>query len=241
MSHFNFTLPNVRKCFVPDTGYEICDCDLAQADARVVAWEAEDDILKEIFRDPSRDLHSENAKALGVSRDLAKRAVHAINYTISAPALSRSVGVTVHDAERFIYRWFSVHPGIKDWHRRCEANLLNSRTITNKFGYKRVYFDRVEQLLGEAVAWIPQSTVALIITKAMIKAEEKYPNLIQPLLQVHDSFIVQYRVEDRDKALLAMKDCMHISVPYPDPLIIPSEPATSTISWGDVKKTSWPK
>ena len=36
-------LPNVRKMFVPDLGYVVFDCDLAGADAQVVAWEAGDD------------------------------------------------------------------------------------------------------------------------------------------------------------------------------------------------------
>ena len=37
------TLPNLRKMFIPDPGKFIFDCDLEQADAQVVAWEADDD------------------------------------------------------------------------------------------------------------------------------------------------------------------------------------------------------
>ena len=49
-------LPNIKKLFKADPGYYICDADLAQADARVVAWEADDDKLKEIFNEEQKQL-----------------------------------------------------------------------------------------------------------------------------------------------------------------------------------------
>ena len=45
-----FVKPNVRQMFVPDVGFTMFDADLMQADAAVVAWEADDRPLKEGFR-----------------------------------------------------------------------------------------------------------------------------------------------------------------------------------------------
>ena len=56
--------PNLRKMFIPDPGYAIADHDLDQADARIVAWEADCPSLKEIFNDPDRDLHNENCEII---------------------------------------------------------------------------------------------------------------------------------------------------------------------------------
>ena len=39
-------MPNIRKLYVPDPGYEIFDIDFSGADAQVVAWEADDKPLK---------------------------------------------------------------------------------------------------------------------------------------------------------------------------------------------------
>lgn len=45
----NLLLPNVKKMFIPDDGYELMDADLSGADARVVAWEAECRFLIDFF------------------------------------------------------------------------------------------------------------------------------------------------------------------------------------------------
>lgn len=58
-----FKLPNIRKIFIPDPGYVVFDCDLAGADAQVVAWEADDEDLKRAFR-AKLDVHAHNATAM---------------------------------------------------------------------------------------------------------------------------------------------------------------------------------
>ena len=99
-------LPNIRKLFKPDPGYVIVDADFDQADARVVAWDAKAIKLKEIFNDPSKDLHSENAITIfnrldKRTRSLAKRGVHATNY-ITASSLAGILGISIREAEHFI-------------------------------------------------------------------------------------------------------------------------------------------
>lgn len=52
----------IRKLFVPDPGLTMLSVDLSQAEARVVAYEANNIPLIEAFSDPSKDVHWENAK-----------------------------------------------------------------------------------------------------------------------------------------------------------------------------------
>lgn len=231
-------LPNIKKCFIPDPGYIICDTDLRQADAQVVAWEADDDELKTIFRE-GIDLHNANAEVLGVPRQDAKAGVHLTNYGGSANTLARTIGCTIHAAENFQSRWFGHHPGIKDWHDRVADSLASHRGVQNIFGYQIKYFDRIEGLLPEALAWIPQSTVAIIISKAMIEIEQ-YDPTIQCLAQVHDSMVIQYRKMHEQDAQRAIHRAMTVTCPYPDPLIIGSDLDTSPHSWGDCKRVVWP-
>ncbi len=93
------SLPNIKTLFQPDPGFTIIDCDLAQADAQVVAAEADDDELRAIFNDPLRDLHNENAQAIfggkhypagevHPKRQMAKGGVHAVNYMVAARTLA---------------------------------------------------------------------------------------------------------------------------------------------------------
>lgn len=240
----DFTLPNVRKLFVPDPGYVIADSDLAQADAQVVAWEADDDILKEIFRDPNLDLHEENAKMIFGScnpkkRKLAKRGVHATNYGSSARTLAISLGITVKEAEWFIKRWFEIHPGILEWHERIKESLTTKRMVENKWGYRRFYFDRIESCFTEAVAWIPQSSVAIYINKAWDKIVETVPE-VEVLLQVHDSLVYQWPEALTSQVIPKVKAAFDsIAIPYDDPLVIPAGIAVSQTSWGDVEECLW--
>lgn len=237
-------LPNIKKLFIPDSDYYICDCDLAQADAQVVAWEANDEELKAIFRDPTADLHTENAKAIFGSsnkrnRQLAKRGVHLTNYGGKARTCAIALGITVHEAERFQNAWFAAHPNIKRWQGEVESSLAESRSVRNKFGNHRFYFDRVDTLLPEALAWIPQSTVALVIDRGLVNLDEELSPRVEVLMQVHDSVVFQVHRTDFHAVLPAIKKCLEIVVPYDDELIIPVGLEASKESWGDCVPYNW--
>jgi len=237
--------PNIRKMFIPDLGHIIWDIDLDRADAQVVAWEANDDDLKQKFREGA-DVHLENAKDIfgnprltehSHERKLAKAGVHATNYGVTPRTLAAALGITVKQAEHFIRRWFSVHPGIVDWHRRVEDQLLTTRTVSNRFGFHRRFFDRISGVLPEALAWIPQSTVALVIDKGLVNVT----NLPHSdcLMQVHDSVVGQTRKDLFFRALPEIQQAMLIEIPYEDPLTISVGIKASDSSWGECKEIPW--
>ena len=240
-------LPNLRTCFVPDRGYVFGEIDLSGADARVVAWEADDTDLKDIFNRGLK-IHVENARVLW-GRDTmgpdgkrepyyteTKSAVHATNYGGSIYALQQSLGWSRAKCEQFQTRWFQLHPPILAWHERVQHALDVSRTVSNKFGFRRVYFDRPGDLLKEALAWVPQSTVAITINHIMHRLDS-IP-WIDILFQVHDSVVFQFPTYREDK-LLSMRQMCEVEIPYSDPLIIPPDLKISPISWGDCKETPW--
>lgn len=220
-------LPNIRKLFVPDPGMTFFDMDLDRADAQVVAWEADDAELKAILKEGA-DLHAENAKALGSTRQLAKVWVHGTNYGGGARTMAVTCGLTVHSAEQMQKRWFQAHPGIKRWHERTAAQAAGG-FITNIFGYKRFLFDRLD--LPDALAWQPQSTVGRVINTAWQRLHTQAP-WIWVQLQVHDSLAGSFPTERKQEALQVLKQLSQVTIPYPDPLVIPTGLKTSEISWG---------
>lgn len=237
-------LPNIKKIFIPDPGFYFCDSDLAQADAQVVAWEADDQKLKEIFRDPERDLHDENADTIfgrhdGIYRKRAKAGVHAVNYYVKARTLAAALGISIYEAEKFIDTWFSAHPRIYDWQQRIQRDLQTTRTVTNKFGNRKIFYGRTDRALPEALAWIPQSTVALVINRAWKRLDALGDPDIQILLQVHDSLAYQVRQRTFRRKLPIIAECFQVVVPYDDPLIIPAGLAYSDKSWGHVREADW--
>lgn len=243
-------LPNIKKLFIPDPGYVWFDCDLKGADAQVVAWEAEDEDLKAAFR-AGRDIHAHNAEAMWGAeftrltsetppwkkkRQSCKHAVHGTNYVGSANAVARHplVNWTIHETEKFQARWFSIHPQIKLWQQGVQKKLDVNRTITNGFGYRRVFFDRPDACLPEAVAWSPQSTVALTAFFGALQLERR-ASWVEILLNNHDSFCLQVP-EKYANEIATIKEGLSVTIPFPDPLTIPWGISKSSISWGDCKK-----
>jgi DNA polymerase I len=223
-------LPNVRKLFIPDPGFTFFDCDLDRADLQVVVWEADDSALKSMLKEGT-DIHAENAKTLGISRQLSKSWVHGTNYGGGPRTMSVACGIPVHQAEKMRERWFQAHPGIRRWHERVELQLRTKKTVENRLGYRRFYFDRVEGLLPEALAWIPQSTVACVINRIWVNLWDNLKD-VQVLLQVHDSLAGQFPSHLKEWCLKRIKEEAQVVVPYDDPLIIPIGIKTSEQSWG---------
>lgn len=242
--------PNIRQMFLPDPDCVLFEVDLAQSDAQVVAWEAHDQPLMDLFiaarTDPTIDLHTTNAndiyglmgrKPTHNQRQMAKHGVHALNFGATPRTLAKKLDMTVHQATQFHARWFQLHPAIKKWHERVEHELMTTRTQRNKFGYRKIFFGRINNILGEALAWVPQSTTVNVIDKGFNNLCENLP-WVQCLMQVHDSIVGQFPEafwHRRDE----IRQQTTIEVPYDEPLIIPPGLAASRRSWGDATDCSW--
>lgn len=296
----NVRLPNVRKMFVPDPGYVICDADLSGADAQIVAWEANEPRLKKAFKagmkihivnardmwpERTKDMTNDELKNSRLYKEI-KGGVHATNYGASYSALMLNFKWDAATAMRFQEQWFTLNPGIKHWHQRygrhlqgtqcwnCEnaENILLGapcpacgshlgRTVKNKFGFRRMYFDRVDHLLPEALAWTPQSSVIFASEIGWVivcmgydwlrewgytdeelawyqsllvnpQAAYKWAGIPQFLIQVHDSIVFQVPKKHEDDIPEIVKD-MQVRIPYDDPLVIPLGFGISDRSWGD--------
>lgn len=278
-SLFNF--PNMREPFEPDVGYELAEFDLSGADATIVAWEANDEILKEAFRTGkkihlvnSRDMYPQETANMddeeikagsgvpGSIYDKIKKCVHATNYGAQASTIASRHRMRLSVAEEFQERWFFLHPGIRNWQLRVERYLNglqcwkcdtftngastcpkchspSGRTISNKFGYRIVYFDFMNDLLKKALAWQPQSSVAINCNHGAIALRDKVPQA-ELLLQVHDSLVVQYPIRLSTSLPSDIKTALHsVTVPYSDPLTIQWSFKSSRDNWGKCEKREW--
>ena len=251
-----YPIPNVRKLLIPDLGFEMASIDLTGADAQTVAWESGDEDLKRIFRENKIKIHAHNAKSMFPGRaptgyeqpyyDLMRTGVHLVNYLGGDDELASAMGVPRWEAASFRAQWFRLHPAIPEWHERIQNQLQRTRQVSNKFGYRRFYFDRVETALPDAIAWLGQSTTACVTNRALVRVESyrggQFVNdlRVQFLLQVHDELVFQYPIVYREEVLAKVKPLVHITVPYDDPLVIPWGLKTSTVSWGQCQKRQWP-
>jgi DNA polymerase I len=258
---FKVEYPNIRAVFVPDPGYTLCATDLDRADLQVVAWDSGCETLKDLLKE-GLDVHLFNAghafhlditvdqlrdpqrveyleKAYKRERNLAKAGGHATNYIVHKSTLAAALNITESEAQDFIDGHFRRYPEIKEWHHRVWNQLITEQTIHNAFGFRAVFFDRItDATLREAVAWIPQSTVGLVINEAWEQLEQTVP-FTEVLLQVHDELIYQVPTNKLQMLKPTIQSAFAVTIPYPDPLVIPAGLKTSTASWAAVKKEDW--
>ena len=234
-------LPNIRMLFLPDDDCEIADMDLSSADLRIVVAESEEWEMQEML-DAGLDPYTEVAKEFyhdpSISKSDPRRQkfksfCHGTHYLGTARGLAERLGLSVRDAEATQRWYFNRFPRIERWQTALKAQLIAKRFVANRFGYRRFYFDRVQgTLFNQAAAWIPQSTVGLLINRVWDRVRTEEP-WIQVLLQVHDSLVFQYPIDRAEEAREKLAVLSRIPVPYTKPLYIPTGFKTSRKSWGD--------
>lgn len=229
-----FSLPNIRKFFIPDPGYVWVACDLKGADFQVMVWEAQLDNIKSLLR-AGLDVHTELAKITKLPRDKSKQLIHATDYKAQPKKIAEALGLSLHQAERAQKAYLDFAPGVKEYHRRVEDSVRRKGFVENAFGFRCYFFERPEEVITKALAWIPQSTVALTINAGIVNVDKNLPEF-ELLLQVHDEADFQIRDGLLDTFMPKLDEQMRIVIPYDDPLVIPLEYKISRKSWGELEK-----
>ena len=236
-------LPNVRKIFIPDPGHTFFDIDLDSADLRIVTWESDCkwmkenfkagrkpyiEVMKEYYRNPSMTKHSHPREYA-----MFKSLCHGTNYLGTADGIAPRIGLNVLETERIQKWYFGLCPEIKKWQDDIKRQVSGRRYVENAFGYRNYFFDKIEgTIFNQAVAWIPQSTVACLINRAYVNIDRNLKE-VEILLQVHDSLAGQFDSLHGDWALRRIVEEANIAIPYPEPLVIPVGIVSSSNSWGD--------
>lgn len=246
-SDIDLDLPDVRGMFIPDEGYEWFDIDLSKADLRTVVWESNCLEMKSMLaegRDPyietAREFHRDptikkfnSDGTLNKKYDDFKKFGHGTHFLGTPQGLSQRIGLTVHEATRTQAWYFGKYPAIKKWQEAFCEEVRRTHRVQNKFGYTFDFFGRIDDsTFREAIAWVPQSTTGCVINRIWLNIHDRYPELLEVLMQVHDSLDGQFKVEHHAEAIAALEECGKVLVPYEDPLIIPIGIKTSTKSWG---------
>lgn len=232
--------PELRDLFIPDPDHTFFDIDLDSADLRIVVWESDCkemkqmfaeglkpyvEVAKEYYRDPTIDKHHASYK-------LFKALCHGTNYLGTPSGLASRIGLVAQEIDRIQKWYYGKFPEIKSWQDNTIHNVNTRRYVQNVFGYRMHFFDRIEgTIYNQAVAWVPQSTVACLINRGYM-ALHKQERDIKVLLQVHDSLAGQFPTDQRADALVRIQRACAVPLPYPEPLIIPVGIKSSEISWG---------
>lgn len=233
-------LPNCKQLFIPDPGYTFFDIDYSGADARVVAWDSDCQFLIDIFENPKLDLYAvlashyfqKEISKKDKERQQFKAVCHATNYLGKAPTIAGRANLSIAQVDAVQKWYFSVAPEVKKWQDRIIKSINTTGNITNVFGARGWFLDKTDKnLYNKAVAWVPQSTIGILVNKGLVNLAKNEPD-VKVLMQTHDSLSGQFLTSDLSAPERIIK-AMSIEMQYTKPLIIPAGIKTSEKSYGD--------
>ncbi len=235
-------LPNVKKIFLPDVGMEIADLDYSGADIMVVAADSECKWLLDFFANPKGKVYKYIASEF-FQREITdeeyktfKAIFHGTNYLMGIDKLALMAGIPYPLAMKLQNFYFKLNPEIKVWQERVRYDVATHGYVTNIFGRRAWFVNKNDpMLINKAVAFKPQSTIADLVNRAWCNVIKELVDA-GVLLQVHDSLVVQYPIEEALFYREQLIQKMQIALPFKQPLIIPADIKVSTISYGDTKK-----
>lgn len=207
--------PAMKKYLLIDDGFVGYDIDLSQAENRIVAYIGPDQNMISAF-EQGIDIHSKTAslvfnkpvelisKEKGSTsigngkfseRDIGKVSNHSLNYMMGYKSFAYHWEISEIDGKRIRDAYIKNYPGVVKMWQWIEDEIRKTRTLTNLMGRKCLFLDRFgDELLKEACAFTPQSTVADKINQHGIlfiyERQDLFPEVVL-LNQVHDSVVIQ--------------------------------------------------
>lgn len=197
-----------KKYLCSDPDYILIEVDLARAEAHCVAYLAQDTNMINAF-ESGIDVHTFNAsKIFGLpmeavtkkQRSMGKKVVHASNYSMGPQTFSDNLvkdGIYKSKGEcgQLLQAYNVRFPSLKRWQSQIDMEVSKTRTLYNMFGRAKKFLGMIgPPLFRNAYSYIPQSTVAELLNRGMIKwyydkALSQFD--YQFLATVHDSTVFQ--------------------------------------------------
>lgn len=204
----------IRQAFVPSPGKVFVGADYSQFELRLAAVLAGDQALIDDFNS-GVDIHTKTAaETYGVTMEQVtkeqRRAAKVINfgvlYGMSPHGLAAAAQMSFMEAKQFIDHYFALRQPIRDYLDKTLAQAKEQGYVATYFGRRRPTPDvnssnfMVRSSAERAAMNMPiQGTEADLMKLAMIRLEEKLAGLAEPVLQVHDSILVECAPEDAKK------------------------------------------
>lgn len=155
------TNPDIKRMFIAPPGMVLLEVDYSQAELRVVAEEANDEAMIDIFRrnynihvatackkNKCLDRYDEIKKLLKDEEhpdwlfwEKEKKKAKTINFGIlyeqGDEMLAEGMGVSVEEAKEFKAEWFKMFPAVKKWMDRQHSKAKKDKFVRSMWGRKR--------------------------------------------------------------------------------------------------------
>ncbi|MBE6852778.1 MAG: DNA polymerase I [Ruminococcus sp.] len=240
----------MRSFFVADTGKILLDADYSQIELRIMAHICGDENMRQAFIDGT-DIHTMTASQVfdmppimvtSSMRSAAKAVNFGIIYGIGAFSLSKDIGVSVAEADKYIRSYLDNYPDVERFMNETVENAEKDGYVSTMFGRRRaipelIASNKMLKAAGKRIAMNTpiQGSAADIIKIAMIRVYKRLSeeNLkARLILQVHDELIVESDTEDSQRAAQILAEEMTNAAELSIPLIAE---VNSGETWYDAK------
>lgn len=235
----------IKRMFIAPEGYVLIEIDYSQAELRTVANRSGDPFLVDVYTH-GRDLHTEVAKRLGISRYVAKTLNFAILYGITAKMAAVRMGISVPEATDAISGWWANAPYVKRYIDWCRAHPIAGKPLVTPFGRKRrfgmVTAKNLVSLQNEAGNFPIQSIASDLLLYSAVRIDESLQALDAWIINlIHDAMLLQVP-NDPDVIDRVLRIAVNMMIDVPKIVLGDSVPFDVGIkvgkSWGDMHEIS---
>jgi DNA polymerase-1 len=225
----------IRGAFTAPPGSVLISADYSQIELRVLAHLSGDPNLTEAF-ERGEDIHDQTAfKVFGADSGLdpheLRRRAKIINYALlygkTAFTLSKDIGVTPKDAQRFIDAYFEGFPAVRAYLEGTLDTARETGVVTTMLGRRR----RVPEIASRngqlrsaaervAVNMPIQGSAADILKRAMLDVHAALPADARMLLTVHDELLFEVPESQARKVADLVRTKMESAVELSVPLTV---------------------
>ncbi len=216
----------LRKAFVAEEGFVLCDADYSQIELRVLAHLADEKNLLDAFIN-HEDIHTKTASQVfhvnmeqvtPTMRSRAKAVNFGIVYGISDYGLSRDLGIPRKEAKQYIDNYLTFFSNIDQYMKDIVEQGKKDGYVTTFFGRRRYIPELASRnfnirSFGERIALNTpvQGTAADIIKAAMVGVYnrlKKNKMKSRLILQVHDELIIETAGDELEEVKTLLKEEM---------------------------------
>jgi len=227
----------LRKYFKAKDRFILVDADYSQIELRVLAHIANDAQMIDAFKNDV-DIHTLTASQVfdmpiemvtPLMRSRAKAVNFGIVYGIGAFSLSKDIGVSRAEADKYIKEYLNTYAQVKQYMENVVADAKRDGYVTTMFGRRRLLpelrgSNGIMRAFGERVARnMPiQGAAADIIKIAMIKVSNRLEKELPDahiIMQVHDELIIEAPESQKELASKILKEEMENAASLHVPLI----------------------
>lgn len=179
---------HLKQAFIVEEGRTAWEADYSQLEFRLGAAVGKVEELISIFNDPSRDVFTEMASDLGMSRFNTKTLNYTIQFGGGAQRLSQVFGVSIPAARAIIKNYYGKYPGLAKATARAASLCLQNGFIEYWTNRRRHFWDPRDEARKAFNSWCQGGAFEIVKRRSLALKKEGILNSECRLdLQVHDS------------------------------------------------------